>query len=81
MKRLLKLFPLLVVCFSLTGCNGFSSYDKERTIAFISIALIIALFVILALYSNMIRDEISNCEEFHENAQKLQKKAQVGIRG
>lgn len=38
------------------------------------IIVIIVLFLVLAVYSNILRDEVSDCDEFDQNAQKLQQK-------
>ncbi|MFT3704310.1 MAG: hypothetical protein QM802_18220 [Agriterribacter sp.] len=49
----------------------FAGLDNQ-VIAWISIAAISILFLVLAFFSNLLRDEISNDAEFAANAQKLQ---------
>ncbi len=49
-------------------------YDVQVTTVVVIIVLICALFTLLAIYSNMLRDEISNSDEFETNAQQLQQK-------
>jgi len=46
--------------------------EKMQTIAIMSITAISLVFFILARYSNLLRDEVSNDAEFAANAQKLQ---------
>lgn len=48
-------------------------YDARHVTAFAVIVIIIALFLALAAYSNILRDEVSDCDEFDANAQKMQK--------
>ena len=47
-------------------------YDLRLTIAVIVIVLICALFLLLAMFSNILRDEISDVETFNANAAKQQ---------
>lgn len=46
--------------------------DNMHLLAYSCIAVISALFLVLARYSNLLRDEVSNDAEFAANAQKLQ---------
>jgi hypothetical protein len=73
MKRSI-LFTCLPVIFILTGCQNMIHHDMPAILAFMVIAIIILLFFMLAIYSNILRDEISDCDEFAENARKLQQK-------
>lgn len=71
-----RFFYILTVtsCIILTGCKTNVYYNSQATAAGIVIFLICTLFIILAVYSNILRDEISNCDEFEANTQQLQKK-------
>lgn len=73
MKRIIYLLPFLL-CFALAGCNTQTNYDVKSIIAVITISTITILFLVLAAYSNILRDEISNLDEFNANAQLLQQK-------
>src|SRR5690349_3009798 len=67
-------FVCLPVLFILSGCRNMIHHDLPAIMAIIVIAIIILLFFMLAFYSNILRDEISDCDEFAENARKLQQK-------
>ena len=47
-------------------------YDLRLITAFIIIGLICALFILLGMFSNILRDEISDCDAFDANAAKQQ---------
>ena len=74
MKRTLCLSPFFL-CFILAGCNTQTDYDIKSVIASITISVITILFFVLAAYSNILRDEITNQDEFQANAKMLQKKS------
>jgi len=75
MKFLKYLIPLLFVAVGFYGCQtGTHHYNTRNTLAFVLIGVIVILFVGLAYYSNILRDEISNLDEFDQNAQKVQQK-------
>lgn len=71
MKRIFYLLPYLL-CFALSGCSVRTDYDVKSIIAVITILVITILFLVLAAYSNILRDEISNIDEFNANAKQLQ---------
>ncbi len=48
--------------------------DSRQLITFISIALISTVFLVLAFYSNLLREEVSDQDEFDANAKQLQQK-------
>ena len=73
MKRIIYFLPF-VLCFALAGCNTQTDYDIKSVIAVITISTITILFLVLAAYSNILRDEISDMDAFNANAQLLQKK-------
>jgi len=73
MKRIFYLLSFLL-CFTLTGCSTRTDYDVKSVVAVVSISVITILFLVLATYSNILRDEISNIYEFEANVKKLQKK-------
>jgi hypothetical protein len=61
---------LMIVVFS--GCEA--QHNNLVVLAIILIALICALFLGLGIYSNILRDEVNDLDEFDQNAQKLQEK-------
>lgn len=65
----------IISCIILVGCKTNVHYNAQATTAVIVIVLICTLFIVLAVYSNILRDEISNCEEFEANAKQLQQKS------
>ncbi len=73
MKRILYLLPLF--CFLLTGCSTQTDFDVKSVITVFSISTITLMFLALAAYSNILRDEISDICEFDANAQALQRKS------
>ena len=79
MKRFIYLLFLLIVCATTTSCNNAQDYDIKSTVTVLSISTISLLFLVLAGYSNILRDEISNCDEFDENAKKMQQKSKWKI--
>jgi hypothetical protein len=54
---------------SLAGCKTGVHLDARQITAMAVIGLICALFAVLACYSNILRDEISDLNEFNKNAQ------------
>lgn len=74
MKRLLCGFCLLTTCLVCTSCHPTTpNIDKDVT-ALVVISLICLVFVVLSIYTNLLKDEISNIEEFAANAKTLQQK-------
>lgn len=64
-----------ILCTTFASCNTNQHYDVKVTTAASVIFLICTLFGVLAVYSNILRDEISDCDEFEANAQQLQQKS------
>jgi hypothetical protein len=62
--------------------KNITSFDIKSTITIISIGIIGALFLLLAKYSNILREEVSNPDEFDENSKRSQqsKKWAIGNR-
>ena len=81
MKKIFYLLPVLLLCFFLAGCQTNIDSDVKSTVVVISIAGISVLFIILSAYSNILRDEISNMDEFNANAQQLQQKRKWKLPG
>jgi len=53
------LYCAIVIAALLTSCSGdHGSIDVHKTLALVMILLIIALFFILAIYSNLLRDDV-----------------------
>ena len=65
-------FCLLLSSLVFTGCKTLNSYEFRCNAVMVIVMLIITLFFVLAKYSNILRDEISNTDEFEQNAQLLQ---------
>jgi hypothetical protein len=74
MKRIIQRLSLLIICPAFAGCSVKTDYDIKSVIAVISILTISILFLVLARYSNILRDEISNMDEFNANAKQLQQR-------
>src|SRR5262245_26267788 len=72
MKRFINVLGLLVIMLAFQACQAEYHYNNLTVLAFVLIALIFALFFVLARYSNILRDEVNDCEEFDQNAQKMQ---------
>ncbi|WP_221391580.1 hypothetical protein [Dyadobacter sp. NIV53] len=72
MKKLFKILVITGAGICLTGCNTTSGYDSRHIVAFSIIGLIAVLFLALAKYSNLIRDEISDLQAFNSNAAQQQ---------
>ena len=69
------IFILAVVL--LAGCNTAqpgSQTNFHSLFPFVFSALLVILFVLLAIHTNIVRDEVNNCEEFNDNAQKIKDK-------
>lgn len=78
MKSLHYLLLVPVLLF-LSSCQNNMHYDTLAGISAVLIVLIIVMFVALAVKSNILRDEISNCDEFDKNLQKMQQRQKVLI--
>ncbi len=63
---------LLIAMFS-SSCQPAEHLNSMYVLSTVLIILDIVLFVFLALYSNILRDEVSNRVEFDENAVKIQR--------
>ena len=64
---------LMIVLF-FSGCESQHHYNNMVILAAMLIVLICALFLGLAIYSNILRDEVNDLDEFDQNVQKLQQK-------
>lgn len=73
MKRIGIIAGLLLITLMFTSCRA-TLHTDLTVVASALIGVIIILFVVLGYYSNVLRDEISDCEAFDENAQKLAQK-------
>jgi hypothetical protein len=74
MKRFFFLALPCVMLFLASGCKSETTYDLKCETAIAAIILIAGLFIVLANFSNMLRDEVSNTTEFFQNAQLQQQK-------
>jgi len=67
----------IAISVVLTGCaGGHGDIDLHKTLALIMILVIIALFFILAIYSNMLRDQV-NCDVLNAEVDQLKLKGRV----
>ncbi|WP_221392719.1 hypothetical protein [Dyadobacter sp. NIV53] len=73
MKSVLKAIFLLIICIVPGGCNSYTESDDAHLVAIGVILIITALFLGLAIYSNLLRDEISDLSAFDAKAQQMQK--------
>jgi hypothetical protein len=74
MKRSFSLALTCATLFLVSGCKSETTYDLKCETAIAAIILIVGLFVILSIYTNLLRDEVSNIAEFNQNAQLQQQK-------
>lgn len=74
MKLYKTVSALLIIWCMASGCQTQYHFESRTTLAFALIAVIVAMFLVLAMYSNILRDEISDCDEFDQNANKLQQR-------
>lgn len=72
MKKSRLSFSLLPAFLLLGSCRAGVHPVSRQTTALLAIAIIIILFVLLSRYTNILRDEVSNCDEFEDNGQKMQ---------
>jgi len=71
--------PLLFLAVSmLSGCSASAGYDLKSATVITCIVCIWTLFFGLAIYSNLLRDPISDCDTFETNA-KLREQTQKGV--
>ncbi|MGO4877670.1 hypothetical protein ACEN2P_13820 [Pedobacter psychrotolerans] len=72
MKNIWRLLLILIATGLITGCKGTGqSYDLHKTLALIIILGIVLAFFTLALYTNMLRDEVNDQDLFNTNAVKI----------
>ena len=74
MKRFMPQALSLFLLLALSGCKDKDSYDAHYGIAFTIIACLTLLFFVLGIYTNMLRDEVSDCDQFDANAAKIEKR-------
>ncbi|NCD71118.1 hypothetical protein GSY63_17260 [Mucilaginibacter sp. R11] len=72
MKSFFNILLLCILSVCLTSCKTNGDYDFKCVAAIAIIITISVLFLVLARYSNILRDQISNYDEFDTNAQLLQ---------
>ena len=79
MKRFLTFFTAAAVLCFFSGCDDHHGYDGHYTMAFCIIGLILLLCIVLGMYTNMLRVEISNCDQFDANAAKMQRRSKFQL--
>jgi len=75
MKKIFYLLSIIAICFAFTGCKTDAGYDARATAAVVVIGIICAVFLALAIYTNLLRDEVSDLDAFNANAKSLQQKS------
>jgi hypothetical protein len=71
MKRFIIVAMLMLSATLVAGCRS-NIHTDLTVVASLVIGLIVMLFLVLAHYSNILRDEVSDLDLFHENAQKIE---------
>ena len=79
MKRFLSVSLLFIMCTSLSGCRLTTPYDTKLLLSLVIMGLIIVLFIVLAMHSNILRDEVNDADAFNENAVKIQQQQKTRI--
>jgi hypothetical protein len=76
MKRYLTVLMAASIIYALSGCetHDHRTYDDHYAQAFTIIAAIVILCFVLGKYTNMLRAEVSDCEQFDANAAKMQRR-------
>ena len=75
MKRFLFALPAAAVVMALSGCDDHkTTYDGHYVQAYTIIGVILVLCLLLGVYTNMLRDEITDCEQFDEARSEVQRK-------
>jgi hypothetical protein len=74
MKRFFYSLPFLALCVISMGCKTANTSDLKNETVSVIITLIVILFLVLAKYSNILREEISNSDAFDQNTQEMQQK-------
>ena len=64
---------------ALSGCEHSKTYDGHYTQAFSIIGVILILAFVLGGYTNMLRDEISDCDQFDEAVSKVQRRTKTKL--
>jgi len=78
MKKYLMSWPLLMLTAMITGCSSTGhKYDLHKTLALVIILAIIAMFFVLAFYTNMLRDEVNDCDNFEAETEKIRQKRRL----
>ncbi|MDB4920321.1 hypothetical protein [Mucilaginibacter sp.] len=79
MKRFLIVFSAAAVVAGLSGCGHAKTYDGHDMQAFCIIGVILLLSIGLGAYTNMLRDEISDCDQFDEEVSKVQRRTKTKL--
>lgn len=77
-KSSLIMMLALVVTGIATGCKGNAqTYDRHKTLALVIIIGIIAAFFALAMFTNMLRDDVNDPDAFNANAAKIKQQKRL----
>lgn len=76
MKYKLSAVYILIIMLlaSCSTADGSNRINMHYLFPFMFSALLVILFVLLAIHTNMVRDEVNSCDEFNDNAQKIKDK-------
>ncbi len=75
MKKGIYILAAAMCCIALVGYTTATHYNVRTGTAVSVIFVICALFAVLATYSNLLRDEISDCDAFDAAARRQQQKS------
>jgi len=74
MKQFFTIFAAAAVVMALSGCQDKATYDGHYIQSYCVIGIILVLCVLLGIYTNMLRDEITDCDQFDEARSEVQRK-------
>jgi len=80
MKRFLLVFAVPALTVTLSGCEHAKVYDGHDIQAYCIISVIVVLSFVLSRYTNMLRDEITDCDQFDEAVSKVQQRTKTKLR-
>lgn len=79
MKKFLGAIAATAAIGVFSGCEDHHGYDEHYTMAFCIIGLILLFCFVLGAYTTMLRDEISDCDQFDANVVKLQQRTKTRL--
>ena len=79
MKRFLLVFAAVALAAALSGCEHAKVSEGHDIQAFCIIGVIVVLSFVLSRYTNMLRDEITDCDQFDEAVSKAQRRTKTKL--